>query len=256
MGVPEATYDGYGAAELRDLLGVPRVALYDEVGSTLDVAHELAAGGAEAGTLVLADRQTAGRGRGGKSWSSPSGAGVWMTLLERPSDPRVLDVLSLRVGMRAAEALDPFSDEWLGVKWPNDLYIGQRRKLGGILIEARWHGDRPAWVAVGIGVNVVPPAGVEHAAGLRAGTARVEVLAALVPAVRRAAAMRGHLDKFEVWEFGNWDVASGERCISPARGVARGVNRAGELQVWTDDGCVTSHRHGSLILDEWTEGGA
>jgi biotin-(acetyl-CoA carboxylase) ligase len=135
------------------------------------------------------------------------------------------------------------------------VFIGRRRKLGGILIEARWLGERPSWVAVGVGVNVAPPDGVARAVGLRPGTARVDVLAALVPAVRRAVALRGHLAEWEVVEFGQWDVASGASCVEPARGTAIGVNRAGELRIATADG-ITVHRIGSLVFDASAEGGA
>src|SRR4051812_42306663 len=109
---------------------------YDEVGSTLDVAHELAANGAEAGTLIVANAQTAGRGRMGRTWRSEPGAGLWITLIERPGDASALEVLSLRVGLALAPALDAFTDATVQLKWPNDLYL-RGRKLGGILIEAR-----------------------------------------------------------------------------------------------------------------------
>jgi len=86
---------------------------------------------------VIANEQTAGRGRGGKSWQSSPGAGLWLTLIERPADTSGLGVLSLRVGLAAAEALDRFAPEPIRLKWPNDLYI-DRSKLAGILVEARW----------------------------------------------------------------------------------------------------------------------
>ena len=80
-------------------LGLPAVEIFETVGSTLDVAHERAAAGAAAGTLILAEEQTAGRGRQGRSWTSEPGAGIWLTLIERPKDRASLDVLSLRVGL-------------------------------------------------------------------------------------------------------------------------------------------------------------
>src|SRR5439155_1397721 len=77
--------DGRASADLADLVAVPRVLAFAEVPSTLDVAHDLAARGAPAGTLVLADSQSAGRGRLGRVWRSEAGAGVWLTLIERPA---------------------------------------------------------------------------------------------------------------------------------------------------------------------------
>ena len=91
------------------MLGVPRLVLRDCVTSTMDLAHALAQEGTEAGTLVLAEEQTAGRGRHGKRWASERGAGIWMTLVERPTDAPAVAVLSLRVGMAAARALRPWA---------------------------------------------------------------------------------------------------------------------------------------------------
>jgi BirA family biotin operon repressor/biotin-[acetyl-CoA-carboxylase] ligase len=82
----------------------------------MDVAHRLAASGAPAGTLVIANEQTAGRGRGGKSWQSSPETGLWLTLIERPADTSGLDVLSIRVGLAAAESLDRFAPEPIRLK--------------------------------------------------------------------------------------------------------------------------------------------
>ena len=105
---------------------------YDEVGSTLDVAHTLAADGAAAGTVVIADAQTAGRGQRGRAWQSERGAGLWLTLIERPSDASALDVLSLRVGLALAPALDPNApdDFFLFVGSDND-FITQHGMMAG-----------------------------------------------------------------------------------------------------------------------------
>ncbi|NUS96360.1 MAG: biotin--[acetyl-CoA-carboxylase] ligase, partial [Gemmatimonadaceae bacterium] len=173
------TYDGLHAAEIAEALRLPVVVALDSTQSTLDVAHELAAAGAPSGTLVLADEQTAGRGRGGNRWRSTRGAGIWLTLVERELDPTVLGLLALRLGIAAAEALDPLADASIRVKWPNDLYIG-RGKLAGILAEARWREAVPEWVAVGMGVNVRAPGDVPNARGLRDGVERVAALARLV----------------------------------------------------------------------------
>ncbi|MBA3672721.1 MAG: biotin--[acetyl-CoA-carboxylase] ligase, partial [Gemmatimonadaceae bacterium] len=116
--------DGCTAAELAERLALPRVVLLASCPSTLDVAHRLAGEGADAGTLVIADAQTAGRGRLGRQWSSEAGGGLWLTLVERRIDDHALRVLSLRAGLLVAEALDPLTDDRVGVKWPNDLLIG------------------------------------------------------------------------------------------------------------------------------------
>jgi BirA family biotin operon repressor/biotin-[acetyl-CoA-carboxylase] ligase len=191
------SYDGVDANELAIRLGVPTVVLYDTVPSTMDIAHTLAQDGTPAGTLVLADQQTSGRGQHGRSWLSAAGAGIWLTLIERPADTSGADILSLRVGLCIAEVLDPFAGARVRVKRPNDLYVAAG-KVGGILTEARWHGERLAWVAVGVGVNTIVPVDVPGAAALPAHTSRIDVLTALVPALRAGVATRGVLTADEL----------------------------------------------------------
>jgi len=241
-----ARFDGRDAATLARLLDVPHILVLDATGSTMDDAHRLASAGAAAGTVVLTDRQTAGRGRNGRRWESESGQGIWMTVIERPNDPRALDVLSIRLGLHAARALDRYAPERLRLKWPNDLFVGDA-KLAGILVEARWRAGRIDWVAIGIGVNVRPPGGVDRAAALRAGTVRLDVLAELVPAVRAAAQGRGSLSPAELQEFSSRDVAVGRACIHPVPGHVRGISPAGELLVETSSG-VRACRDGSLTF--------
>ncbi|HEX6600070.1 MAG TPA: biotin--[acetyl-CoA-carboxylase] ligase [Gemmatimonadaceae bacterium] len=242
-----SAYDGCSARALATRLCLPRVELFDVVGSTLDVAHAIA-DDAPSGTLVLADRQSAGRGRQGRRWESPPGAGVWLTLVERPADMQALDVLSLRCGLHAAAALDGLAEQRIALKWPNDLYLGGR-KLAGILIETRWRGSAPDWVAIGFGLNVVAPE-LETATGLRAGTSRLDALTRLVPALRAAVAAHGHLAHEELEAWRSRDLAFGRTTTAPAAGVARGVSAAGELLIEAPDGIVSRHRTGSLTFDE------
>ena len=247
--ISRGAYEGVPAELLASRLGVPAVVALDSTPSTLDVAHTLAADGAPDGTLVLAETQTAGRGRSGKRWTSAPGAGIWLTLVARDLDPATLSLLALRLGIAAAAALDPFAAAAIGVKWPNDLYV-RHGKLAGILAEARWRDGSPEWVAIGMGINVSPPSGVSNAAGLRAGTQRLEVLDALVPALRAAAARSGQLDARELAALADRDVARGRRAISPGVGVVRGVSQGGELIIQLPDGELVAHRSGSLVFAE------
>ena len=231
---------------LERLLDLPRVDLLDSTTSTLDVAHRIAAKGAPSGTLVIANEQTAGRGRGGKTWRSLPGAGIWLTMIERPADTSGLGVLSLRVGMAAAQALDRFASEPIRLKWPNDLYTDSG-KLGGVLVEARWREQAVEWVAIGLGVNVKAPANLEGASGLEAGIERLEVLAELVPALRAATDASGPLSADEREEFNARDLARGKACIEPAVGRVAGITPTGELLVALADS-VVPFRSGSLVL--------
>lgn len=228
------------------MLELPRVELLESTTSTLDVAHRIAADGAPAGTLVIANEQTAGRGRGGKSWQSQPGAGIWLTLVERPAETSGLGVLSLRVGLAAAEGLDRFASEPIRLKWPNDLYV-DRGKLAGILVEARWREQAVDWVAIGLGVNVIAPDNLEKAAGLEPGTSRLDVLSELVPSLRAAARASGPLGPEEREEFNARDLARGKACIQPAIGRVAGITPTGELLVALADS-VVPFRSGSLVL--------
>jgi BirA family biotin operon repressor/biotin-[acetyl-CoA-carboxylase] ligase len=229
-------------------LSLPKVELFDSVGSTLDVAHERAAAGAPPGTLILAESQTAGRGRQGRAWTSEPGAGIWLTLIERPADRAAMDVLSLRVGLGIAGALEPLIGEPLRLKWPNDVYRG-RGKLAGILVEARWRGAEPDWVAIGVGLNVRVPAGQPGAAGLdETGVSRNEALMAIVPALRSAAAATGPLTEDELEAFAERDLARGHRSVAPATGMVQGINASGALVVLTTEG-LSAIQAGSLVLE-------
>ncbi len=238
-------YDGLAGTELARRVGVPRAVLFDEISSTLDAAHELAAAGAPSGTIVLADAQTAGRGRHGRSWRSERGAGIWLTIIEQPADAADLEVLPLRVGIALAPALDAFAELPVSLKWPNDVYAGSG-KLAGVLTEARWRGESLEWVAIGVGINVRPPIG-ETAAGLVHGTRRVDVLDAVVPAIREAARATGPLTERELAVFAARDQAVGKECVEPVAGRVCGIDPSGALLVGLASGIVAV-RSGSLVL--------
>ncbi|MGI8617697.1 MAG: biotin--[acetyl-CoA-carboxylase] ligase [Gemmatimonadaceae bacterium] len=240
-------YCGLSQSEVAALAGVPRALLFGQVSSTMDVAHHAAAQGAPAGTLVLAEQQLSGRGRGGRVWRSGPDAGIWLTLIERPWEGVPVELMSVRAGLALSAALDRFAAGPVGLKWPNDLHV-HGRKLGGILVEARWRDGKAEWVALGVGINLAPPADLVEATGLRAGVTAAEVLAVIVPALQRAVRLRGPLTAAELEGFARRDVATGKRCSEPAPGTVRGINERGELLVESTDG-LTSHRSGSLVLE-------
>jgi BirA family biotin operon repressor/biotin-[acetyl-CoA-carboxylase] ligase len=139
-----------------------RVHYFREIGSTNDVALALADRGAPEGTAVIADRQTAGRGRRGRSWFSPAGAGIYLSCIPR-SEPlpqaSSLSLLSLASGVATARAITARTGLPLELKWPNDIVIGRPwRKLAGILCESAGPGPRVETVIIGVGVNVQPAA--------------------------------------------------------------------------------------------------
>jgi BirA family biotin operon repressor/biotin-[acetyl-CoA-carboxylase] ligase len=129
--------------------------------STMRVAGELAARGAAHGAAVIAEEQSAGRGRLGRSFHSPPGANLYVSILLRPTPPGMLaPTLVLAAGVAVAESVAAFLDEpaRVDLKWPNDVRI-DRRKTSGILVELASEASRPVWAVLGIGVNLnVDPA--------------------------------------------------------------------------------------------------
>ncbi len=241
-------YDGLSAHDLRMLLDLPIVEAYQSVGSTMDAGHALGAAGAPGGSLVVAEEQTAGRGRGGRAWRSAAGSGLWIALLERPIAAGGFDVLSLRLGIAAAGVLDRFAPARVQLKWPNDLYLASG-KLGGILTESRWRGSAIDWVMIGLGINVRRPEDTEHASSLLPGVRRVEVLAELIAALRAAAAASGALTLAELERFAARDLARGRACREPLRGIVRGIDAGGALVIDAPAGEWRT-RAGSLVLEE------
>ena len=125
-----------------------------EVASTNDQVKMQAGASAKFPQVCLAERQSAGRGRRGRTWVSPYGTNIYMSLAwDFPELTGALDGLSLCVGIAVAEAIADLGVEGVGMKWPNDLLYRQR-KLAGILLELEGELSGPMQVIIGIGVNV------------------------------------------------------------------------------------------------------
>ena len=127
---------------------------FAQIGSTNDMAHTQARSGAPDGLLVIADEQTAGRGRLDRRWWAPPGSSLLMSLLLRhplPSDRA--GQLTMCLGLAAVEGIESVTGLHLALKWPNDLLLNDR-KLGGMLTELRLDGERLAYAVLGIGINV------------------------------------------------------------------------------------------------------
>lgn len=127
---------------------------YRTVGSTNRLGFRLAESGLGEGTLIVADEQTKGKGRMGRSWYSPPKLGLWISLILRPDIPPFkAPGLSLCAGLALAQAIGDLTGMDAKIKWPNDCLINGR-KVGGILLELSAELDRINFVIVGIGVNV------------------------------------------------------------------------------------------------------
>jgi len=149
--------DRLSPLELRPLLNTHDLGQvlhwYEELGSTSDRAKELADEGADHGTVVVAEAQTAGRGRRGRIWASPPRRNLYFSVVLRPELPPARAAeLTLVASIALCDALRQAGVQ-AGIKWPNDL-LASGRKIAGILTELAAEPDRVQWVVVGAGVNV------------------------------------------------------------------------------------------------------
>lgn len=146
-------WQGQTVAAWRHHWGVPELHVFPSVASTNDVARELAEAGAPEGTTVLADEQTRGRGRRGRGWRSDPGESLILSMVVRPATVGAETILSLRLGLATARAIEDVTPLAVEIKWPNDLMIGGR-KVGGMLCEGVVEGGEALFVVAGTGVNV------------------------------------------------------------------------------------------------------
>jgi BirA family biotin operon repressor/biotin-[acetyl-CoA-carboxylase] ligase len=228
---------------------VLRVCWHASVSSTMDLAAEAAEAGTPQGLVVGADEQTAGRGRRGRGWSSPHGAGLYFSYLARPR--RYLPLTTLGAGVAVRGGIAEAARVEAHLKWPNDVMVG-RRKLAGILAEGLHIGLPNQAVVIGVGVNVIPG---EHSSeiadriasivGLTGGAPppRASILVAILEHLSDALAAldRGEsgdiLREWRLWAPGTvgsaveWDTPAGL-----AAGVTAGVDESGALLVETPTG--------------------
>jgi BirA family biotin operon repressor/biotin-[acetyl-CoA-carboxylase] ligase len=217
---------------------------YAEVGSTNDVAATLGDRGEPEGTVVVADAQTAGRGRHGRAWASPPGAGLYMSAVTRPP-AHAIGLLTIAAGVALADGIQAAAGLQSQLKWPNDVYIGGR-KVAGILAEAGTSRAGVQHVVLGCGINLMPAAyppdvaaratSIESELGrpIDRGLLLVECLAALHARYRDLLSRAGAsvIDRWRaraVSTFGRrveWDAGGVTR-----QGVAEDVDETGALLV-------------------------
>jgi BirA family biotin operon repressor/biotin-[acetyl-CoA-carboxylase] ligase len=194
-----AVPDRLGPLELRPLLATRDLGhalhCHETLPSTNDLAKELAEAGAAHGEVVVAEAQTAGRGRRGRAWASPSRKNLYLSVVLRPDlPPQRATELTLLASVALCEAVREAGVE-AEIKWPNDVLVGGR-KVGGILTEMAAEPDRVQWVVLGLGVNLnaaeedLPPELRDQATSLAAARG------AAVPRALFAAAL---LARLEAW---------------------------------------------------------
>jgi len=222
------------------------IVYYDETDSTNRQARMLAREGVRHGTLVLADTQTAGRGRRGRGWISPAGEGIFMSLIVRPQvHPSQVAKTSLMLALAVAKAIERETGLDARIKWPNDIVIGGR-KVCGLLLEMDATQECVESIVAGVGINVHQTAFDEEivhtASSLDLLTGR---------RVSRSAIVRAFLEEYERAAALTDDEMMREYCMRSATigqrvqvigldgtytGTAQGITENGSLLVMGDDG--------------------
>ena len=138
-----------------------RIQVVDRVDSTNSAMKRMAAEGAPHGSVLIANEQSAGRGRMGRSFYSPPGTGIYMSLLLRPhTDAQRATLVTASAAVAVAEAIEQLAGEPVQIKWVNDIFLDDK-KISGILTEAAFglESGVPEYVVVGVGINACAPEG-------------------------------------------------------------------------------------------------
>ncbi len=240
-----------------------RIYYYPTIGSTNERALDLAAAGEPEGSLVLAEEQTAGRGRRDRSWTSRPYLGIYASLILRPvlATP-CAPQFTLLAAVSAAEALRLACGQKTRIKWPNDLVVG-RRKIAGVLGEVRGSAAQIRAMVIGVGINVNHaiedfPAALRHTAtSVRIETGapgdRVAILAALLEQIE--ARYRRLLNDGPEALLREWESLSslslGREIVvrsasTPVRGVFRGIDQEGALLLTGENGATIRAPFGAV----------
>lgn len=167
------SWEGDAVEAWRARWEAPGVVVYHSTTSTNDVARALAEAGAPEGTVVLAEEQSAGRGRAGRRWHAPPASSLLLSVVVRPGGPLPPATAPLRAGLAVAFAVERIAGVSAGIEWPNDVVL-HGRKVAGILCEAATGGPGGPFVVIGIGLNVrqrpedFPPGIADRATSLAA----------------------------------------------------------------------------------------
>ena len=230
-----------------------RIIHLDEVTSTNDVAKRHAKDGETEGLVVVARRQTHGRGRQGKEWVSPEG-GLYLSVLLRPSlDPKELTRLTVYSAVPVAMAIEKVTGLRTELKWPNDIQI-DGRKIAGLLVEGSSQRGKIAYVVLGIGINVNAEAkdlGVEGASSLSEETGQTIDQKQLLDEVLRE--LRSHYEQFLKSEYPEDEYVRRSSILGHQieAVVGREVLRGKALYLAPDGALVIKSEEGLVLRLAW-----
>jgi BirA family biotin operon repressor/biotin-[acetyl-CoA-carboxylase] ligase len=245
---------------LQELFSGRAIKVFDNIGSTQDVGLAWLRDGGEAGSLVIADRQVSGRGRMGRAWHNPSGVSIAMSVILKPL-PDYLSQISMLAALSVVDTLEAFAVKGVTIKWPNDIRISGK-KVGGILPEAIWEGERLIGVVLGIGLNVttdfedseLETRAVSMAHALGYSVDRIDVCRRLVDQIEFWASRLGSTELLEAWKnrletLGQYVII--EVTQSKIIGYAEKVDPDGALYVRDEKGDLNKVVAGDIVMNLW-----
>ncbi|MBO8169759.1 MAG: biotin--[acetyl-CoA-carboxylase] ligase [Thermoanaerobacteraceae bacterium] len=262
--IPDKLYE----QEIKPLLHAEvigrRIYHYEAISSTNDRLKELGDQGAAEGTVVVCEQQLSGKGRLGRSWFSPKGAGIWCSVLLRPEvQPQYASKLTLLGAVAVTEGIKDVCGRAPGIKWPNDLLFSGK-KVCGLLTEMRAELDSIDYVVIGFGINVKPVAfpaefkdraiSLEEALGEKVD--RVSLLARILEALERNYILfkeSGFKPIRQKWQ--QYNVTLGNKVVITAHqerisGKAVAISERGGLVIETDGGERQEFLSGEVTLRE------
>ncbi len=259
------------AQEIRDNLDIQslgqRIFTYQEVQSTNDLLRDLAQQGEPAGTLLLAEYQSRGKGRRDRHWLAPAGSSLLLSLLFRPGWPiEQANWITMIACVAIVKAIYLETGLSTAVKWPNDIIIsrdGLTWKVGGILLESETHLNRLSWVILGIGLNV----NIQEDQLPQTSTPATSLLIQLGQKIQRQQLIFRLLHELDLlyssadsgrspqpaWDsllmnIGQPVHVTGSAYQSPVSGIAEGTDKWGRLLVRTNKGNLVSVSAGDVTL--------
>lgn len=244
----------FSQSQLENRLAPRPVQFFEQIGSTNDIALKWLARGVASGAVVITNEQVQGRGRLGRSWYTPPGAALIVSVVLRPR-PAELSRITMLGAVVICEMLENLGATDVGIKWPNDVHLNGR-KVSGVLPEVIWQGESLLGAVLGMGINVcidftntdLSEKAISIEPALGKSVDQLEILVHLLNRIDFWSAHFGTPDLFSAWKKRLNTLGRVVSFESGVRGVAETVNADGALLVRGDDNTLYPVLAGDVAL--------